>query len=161
MTAATNDPFVRAFVEQYSAVHQLIRDQVSDLSPATLGWIPCAGANSIAVLVTHVIGSEIEALRVLAGAGSDRVRSKEFEARDADAASLLAIVDRADATLEELAPRIGAEQLAAEHVRPASLDRTPKPGVQVLMQSVGHAREHVGQLMLTRQLALLGHEAGS
>jgi hypothetical protein len=147
------EAFMRAFVEQYRAVHQAIREQISDLEPATLGWSPGEDTNSIAVLVTHVIGSEMEAVRTLAGVESDRVRAKEFEVRGADAKGLLSLVDHADATLDELAPSIGAAQLTAEHVRRASLDKRPRPGVYVLMHSLAHAREHLGQLMLTSQLA--------
>ena len=153
MSDPTAEEFMRAFVDQYRGVHRAIREQISDLDPATLAWAPCEGANSIAVLVTHTMGNEVEAVRTVAGVGSDRIRAREFEVRDADVASLLALVDRADATLDELAPSIGGEQLTADHVRPAALDRTPKPGVHVLMHSLAHAREHLGQIMLTRQLA--------
>ncbi len=153
MGESTSADFMQAFVDQYRAAHRAIREQISHLDAATLGWAPCEGANSIAVLVTHITGSEIEAVRTLAGVASDRDRSSEFEARDADADSLLALIDRAEATLAELAPKIGAGQLAADHVRAASLDKTPRSGVHVLMHSLAHAREHVGQIMLTRQLA--------
>jgi hypothetical protein len=150
---AESDDFMRAFVEQYRAVHRVIRDELRGLDAATLSWQPAEGANSIAVLVTHLIGSEIEAVRTLAGVQSDRVRAQEFESHQVDAAQLLALVDRADANLDELSPRIGPAQLAADHVRPGALDKTPKPGVHVLMHSLAHAREHLGQLLLTRQLA--------
>lgn len=145
---------MRAFVDQYRAVHRAMREQISDLDASTLGWAPGQDTNSIAVLVTHVIGSEIEAVRTLAGVESDRVRSQEFEVRSADAAALLSLVDRADATLDELTPSIDGARLAADHVRPGALDKTSRPGVYVLMHSLAHAREHLGQMMLTRQLAL-------
>ncbi len=147
------EAFMAAFVEQYRAVHQAIREQITDLDAATLGWTPGDETNSIAVLVTHLIGSEMEAVRTVAGAGSDRVRSKEFEVRDAESATLLALVEKADATLTEIAPSIGGSQLTAEHVRQAALDKTPRAGVFILMHSLAHAREHLGQLLLTRQLA--------
>src|SRR5438270_1503337 len=127
MAESTSETFMRAFVDQYRVAHGVIREQISNLDAATLGWAPCEGANSIAVLVTHITGSETEAVRTLAGVASDRDRSSEFDVRGADAESLLALIDRAEATLVELAPKISAEQLAADHVRPASLDRTPKP----------------------------------
>jgi hypothetical protein len=151
---AAHEAFVRAFADQYRAVHRTIREQVSGLDAATLGWTPGKDTNSIAVLVTHMLGSEIEAVRTLAGVESDRVRAQEFEVRDADAATLLALVARADATLDELTPSIDAARLAADHVRQGALDKTPRPGMYVLMHSLAHAREHLGQLTLTRQLAL-------
>jgi hypothetical protein len=149
----SHEAFLEAFVDQYRSVHRTIRELITDLDVDTLGWRPCEGANSIAVLVTHVIGSEIEAVRTVAGVASDRVRSSEFQVRGADAAGLLSLVEKADAALDANVPRIDTAHLASEHVRPASLDKTPRRGVYVLMHSLAHAREHVGQLLLTRQLA--------
>ena len=154
MDQPPHNAFVRAFVDQYRAVPRAVREQLEGLDGAALAWAPGKDTNSIAVLVTHMVGSEIEAVRTLAGVASDRVRSKEFETTDVDAVTLLSLVDRADATLAELAPKIDDARLAANHVRPGSLDKTPRPGAYVLMHSLAHAREHLGQIMLTRQLAL-------
>jgi uncharacterized damage-inducible protein DinB len=147
------DEFVIAFVDQYRALHRVLREEVQNLSPDDLTWTPCEGANSIAVLVTHLLGNEMESVRTVAGEASDRVRAREFEPREIDAVQLIALVDRAEAVLEELAPRFSAERLAATHVRPAATDQTPKTGVHILVHSLAHAREHTGQLLLTRQLA--------
>src|SRR5579872_3114983 len=98
MTAAdTGDArFVQALAEQYRALHRVLRNEVQNLTPDALGWIPCEGANSIAVLVTHLLGNEMESVRTVAGAPSDRVRAREFEVRGAGADDLLALIDRAE-----------------------------------------------------------------
>jgi hypothetical protein len=153
VTSADRQSFIQAFVYEYGMVHRTIREEITGLDVGTLNWTPCEGANSIAVLVSHLIGSEIEAIQTVAGLQSDRIRSKEFEVRGADAAALLSLVDRADAVLNELTLQIGDTQLASEYVRRGSLDQTPRRGVHQLLHSLAHAREHVGQLMLTRQLA--------
>src|SRR5438270_6843753 len=105
-TMATPDSgdvrFLQAFVEQYRALHRVLRDEVAKLTPDTLAWIACAGANSIAVLVTHLLGNEMESVRTVAGAASDRVRAREFDVRDATAGELIALIDRAEGVLEEL-----------------------------------------------------------
>jgi uncharacterized damage-inducible protein DinB len=153
-TADSEDArFLQAFVEQYRALHRVLREEVTNLTPETLAWIPCDGANSISVLVTHMLGNEMESVRTVAGVPSDRVRAREFEVRGAGATELVALVDRAEGVLEELAPRITAERLGAMHVRPNALDQTPHTGTHILMHSLAHAREHTGQLLLTRQLA--------
>ncbi|MGH7124537.1 MAG: DUF1572 family protein [Stellaceae bacterium] len=144
--------FMSAFVDQYRLVHHVIREEIQNLDEGALGWIPCTGANSIAVLVTHLLGNEVESARTVAGAASDRDRAKEFEARQVGLAQLTALVDRADQILDDLTPRIGPAQLSANHVRPSALDKTPRSGTHVLMHSLAHAREHVGQLLLTSQL---------
>ena len=145
--------FVEAFVDQYRALHRVLREELANLTPDALAWIPCDGANSIAVLVTHMLGNEMESVRTVAGAASDRVRAREFEVRGATAGELIALIDHAEGVLEELAPRIAAERLGATHVRPSALDQTPHTGTHILMHSLAHAREHTGQLLLTRQLA--------
>jgi len=147
------DEFLTAFGEQFRALHRVLREEVQNLDADTLAWTPCEGANSIAVLVTHLLGNEVESVRTVAGVASDRVRAKEFEARRVGAADLIALVDRAEGVLEQLAPRITAAQLGADHVRPNALDQTPHSGTHILMHSLAHAREHTGQLLLTRQLA--------
>ncbi len=144
---------MQAFVEQYRALHRVLREEIANLTPETLAWVPCEGANSIAVLVTHMLGNEMESVRTVAGVASDRVRAREFEVRSAAAAELVALIDRAEGILEELAPSITAERLGAMHVRPNALDQTPHTGTHILMHSLAHAREHTGQLLLTRQLA--------
>jgi len=150
--ATSDSEFLTAFVDQYRAVHRAIREEIQHLDERALGWAPCEGANSIAVLVTHLLGNEMESMRTVAGVDSDRDRAKEFLPQEASSGQLLALVDRAEKVLDELAPRIGSEQLSANHVRPSALDRTPRSGTHVLMHSLAHAREHLGQLLLTRQL---------
>jgi|SRR6185437_6805647 len=153
-TADSGDArFVEAFADQYRALHRVLREELQSLTPETLAWTPCDGANSIAVLVTHMLGNEMESVRTVAGVASDRVRAREFEVQGANAGELVALIDRAEGVLEELAPRITAERLGAAHVRPNALDQTPHTGTHILMHSLAHAREHTGQLLLTRQLA--------
>lgn len=152
-TISAVDEFLTAFVDQYRTLHRVLREQVQNLDTETLAWTPCEGANSIAVLVTHMLGNEVESVRTVAGVASDRVRAREFEPRRVEAADIIALVDRAEGVLEELAPRIDENQLSADHVRPNALDQTPHSGTYILMHSLAHAREHTGQLLLTRQLA--------
>ena len=46
-----------------------------------------------------------------------------------------------------------AEDLATRRVRPSAVrNRTPRTGMFWLVNSYGHAREHLAQLQLTKQL---------
>ena len=148
-----SDMLVDVFSEQVKNLHRSIHDEIADLDTDTLSWVPCEGANSIAVLVTHLIGSEIEAVRTVAGEKSDRVRAREFEPHSVTAGQLVALVERADANLDELAPRIDSARLGADHIRPGALDQRPRSGAFILVHTLSHAREHLGQLLLTKQLA--------
>jgi len=143
---------VETFVEQIRAVHGALRDEVRDLPEEALNWKPCDGANSIAVLVTHLVGSELETVRIVAQAATARDRAAEFRVTGLDARHLVGLLDEADAIVDELAPRIGTSELSALRVRPASLNQGPKSGEFLLVSTLGHAREHLGQILLTKQL---------
>jgi len=62
----------------------------------------------------------------------------------------LALLDRADRRLDELAPTIDAASLAKEWVRAS--DDTSRTGALWLIHNFGHASEHVAHLQLTKQL---------
>jgi len=126
----------------YREIHDKLREQVRGLDHGTLNWRPLPKANSIAVLVAHTLGSEREMIRALRLIESDRDRESE-------AADLLALLDRADRELEKQIAALTAADLT--EMRPRG-DRPPKPGIEWLVSNYGHAREHLAQLELTKQL---------
>lgn len=132
----------------YRAVHDGMREQVRGLDSGTLNWRPLPKANSIAVLVTHTLGSEREMIRALRQITSDRDRDAEFRV-EAEAADLLALLDQADRELDEHAAALTAADLT--ELRPRG-DRPPRPGIEWLISNYGHAREHLAQIELTKQL---------
>ena len=143
------DPVVAKIAEQFQVVHGLLRDEVRDLSVEELNWKPAPETNSIAVLVVHTLGSEAEVLRVAANVPGERDRLAEFRVTANNAEELLREIDQADAYIEAMAPRITAEDLAAERLRG---DRGPETGLHWLLTNYGHAREHLGHIQLTKQL---------
>jgi hypothetical protein len=134
--------------ELFRSVHRSFRDEIANLDRDAVNWKPHPEANSIAVLVTHTLGSEKEMLRAVRGMGSDRVRSTEFEVT-ADSEALIALLELADLDLDEHIPKLTAEDLTA--MRPRG-DRPPRPGLESLVSNYGHAREHLAQAQLTKQL---------
>ena len=132
----------------FRSVHGSLRDQVRDLDPGTLNWRPLPKANSIAVLVTHTLGSEREMIRALRKISTERDRESEFRV-EAESADLLALIDQADRDLDE---HLGALTVAdLTELRPRG-DRPPRPGIEWLIANYGHAREHLAQIELTKQL---------
>ena len=105
----------------FQDVHDKFREIVGGLDREALNWKPHPDANSIAVLVTHTLGSEREMLAAVRGVIVDRDRPSEFVAEDLTSA------------------------------RPRG-DRPPRPGLEWLVTNYGHAREHLAQIELTRQL---------
>jgi hypothetical protein len=140
---------VATLVEGYKWVHQVLRDEIVGLTPEQVHHVPREGTNSLAVLVTHVLGSEAEVWSIVAGRGSRRDRSAEFVGGDATVATLLDRLGAADRLLDELAPAVDAAALAKVWERP---NRSPHTGAHWLITNYGHAREHLAQLQLTKQL---------
>lgn len=79
--------------------------------------------NSIATIVTHILGSEAETLLAVAGVESVRDRSAEFRMGGQTAAALLAQVDGADALLKDLGPALTPERLEMLVPLPVLVDR--------------------------------------
>jgi uncharacterized damage-inducible protein DinB len=143
--------YVEVFALQYGEVYEQLVDVIEDLSDEALNWRPYAGGNSIAVLVTHTLGNQVETLLAVSQRASNRDRKAEFAVDHATQADLLATVEGARAVLADLAPRITPEQLDAMVRRPAAAD-SEHPGLYQLNHSITHAREHLGQIWMTRDL---------
>jgi len=137
-----------AFQKLFHELHDKFRAQVRDLDHGTLNWRPLPKANSIAVLVAHSLGSEREMIRAVRSLPSDRDRDSEFRV-EADAAELLALADQADREVDEHLAGLTADDLIQDRARK---DHEPKPGLIWLISNYGHAREHLAQVELTKQL---------
>ena len=140
---------VSTAADLFRLLHGKIREIVQGLDREALNWTPDPAANSIAVLVTHTLGSEREMLAAVRGIVIDRDRPAEFKAAVTQAAELIKLVDHADADLDKHARAMTAHDLAAWRPRG---DRPPRPGLEILINGYGHSREHVAQIELTAQL---------
>ena len=133
---------------EFHDLHEKLREQVRGLDPGTLNWRPLPNANSIAVLITHTIGSEREMVRSVRQDPPQRDRDAEFKV-EMQAEELLSLIDDADRDLEEYLGSATASDLSDPRPRG---DRPPRPGLEWLVTNYGHAREHLAQLELTKQL---------
>ncbi len=132
----------------YRDLHDKLREQVRGMDPGTLNWKPLPLANSVAVLIVHTLGSEREMIRAVRSLPTERDRDSEFRA-EAEAADLLALLDQVDRELDEHLGALTAADLT--ELRPRG-DRPPRPGLEWLLSNYGHAREHLAQVELTKQL---------
>ena len=132
----------------YHDVHAKMREQIRGMDRGTLNWSPLPKANSLAVLVTHTLGSEREMIRALRQIATDRDRDSEFRV-ESEAGDLLALLDQADRELDEHVAALTPADLT--ELRPRG-DRPPRPGIEWLVANYGHAREHLAQMELTKQL---------
>jgi len=143
-----SDPVVEALVTLFRELHERLRGQVRDLDPGTLNWRPLPKANSIAVLVTHMMGSEIDLIRNVRSVPNTRDREAEFRA-ESDAARLLELIDTTEREVEHQLGALTAEQLAAVVDRG---ERGTRPGIEWVLFRYGHSREHLAHIELTKQL---------
>jgi len=132
----------------YRDLHDKLREQVRGMDAGTLNWKPLPLANSVAVLIVHTLGSEREMIRAVRSLPTERDRESEFKA-EAEAADLLALLDQVDRELDEHLSAVTAADLT--ELRPRG-DRPPRPGLEWLLSNYGHAREHLAQVELTKQL---------
>lgn len=142
-----------AIVALFRQLHDDLRALVRACDDSTLNFVPCAGANSIATIVTHVVGSEAETLRAVAGVECVRDRDAEFQRGEQRASAVLSELDAADALLADLAPALTADRLERVVSLPTLPTDDARPGVAWLIGNLGHGREHVGHASLTKQLA--------
>lgn len=121
------------------------------LDAAQVAWFPPApGANSLAVLVAHMLGNaEENLLGTLGGQSIARDRDAEFRVRGASAAELaaawVALRPRLEAALAALPD--GALDRDYAHPRRGTIG-----GREILIVVARHAAEHLGQAELTRDL---------
>jgi hypothetical protein len=132
----------------FGSIHDKFREQVAGADRGTLNWRPLPQANSVAVLIAHTLGAERDMIRAVRAIANERDRDAEFHV-ELDAADLLAMLDDADRELDENLAALTPADLT--DLRPRG-DRPPQPGIVWLLGSYGHAREHLAQAELTKQL---------
>jgi hypothetical protein len=141
-----------AILALFLQLHQQLRDETSGLDTDALNWVPTQGANSIATIVTHLVGSEAETLRALAGMTGERDRDAEFASGPSTRSHVLELLDEADDLVGEVRPRIGVERFDATFALPTLPASEVRSGLTWAVGNYGHAREHLGHIQLTRQL---------
>jgi hypothetical protein len=136
----------------FEQLHDQVRQEIEDLDDAGLNWSPTSGANSIATLVTHLVGSERETLRCVAGVPAARDRDGEFVGTPRSVAEIRGEFDAADELIAALRSEIDGQRLGAMLALPTLPSEERRSGLTWLVGNYGHAREHVGHLQLTKQL---------
>ncbi len=136
----------------FRQVHDQIREEIEGLDEAGLNWAPGPGTNSVATIVTHVIGSEAETIRSVVGIDEPRDRDAEFSHPWQTPADVTSALEQADLLIATLGPQIDSDRLRARVSLPTLPPEEERSGLTWLVGNYGHAREHVGQIQLTKQL---------
>lgn len=136
----------------FRQLHQQLRDELDGLHEDALNSVPLPGANSIATIITHLVGSEAETLQCVAGITCERNRNAEFVGLRRTRPEVLRLLEEADSLIVELGPRINTGRLVAQFPLPTCPPEEVRTGLTWLIGTYGHSREHVGQIQLTIQL---------
>ena len=148
------DPFLTSAREVLRRSHTDMRAAIDGLPPDALNWRPAGpDTNSIAAMANHAVTSARTWLSVAVDAPlPDRDRPTEFEFTARDSGELLAFID---GLFEDCLSLIDSSRT----VDWAALRKHWDSGRDIelfpawaLLHAVEHLREHLGQMLLTRQL---------
>ncbi len=147
---SSNDPILAASREILELALVDMCACVDAASVDALNWRPAGDdTNSIAVLAVHSLHSTRSWLSVAVGASlPKRERAAEFVASASDAAALVATVDAMKRDCMALLD--GAKGGDWSVMR--KYDAEEVTAAWALLHALEHLREHVGQMLLTRQL---------
>jgi hypothetical protein len=151
-SASAQADSISVVVALFRQLHVELRAEIENRSDGALNWVPCPGANSIATIITHTLGSEAEALKAVTGETATRDRDAEFQMGYQNKDSLTAQLDTAESLLNTLAPRLNDERATALLALPTLPSDELRFGTTWLIGNLAHAREHMGHLRLTAQL---------
>ena len=141
-------------VRELHDLHRRMRDTIEALPADRLDRVPTDDANSVAVLVTHTLGSELGWLHLAAGRDFKRDRASEFAVRGKSRADLIRSIDDTERTTADLVRAALDAGMATQRERPGGRAMSV---AFCLTHAIAHAAEHVGQLELTKQVLTREH----
>jgi uncharacterized damage-inducible protein DinB len=141
------DGLTEAALSHFADLHERMRKVIADLDTGALTRAPAAGENSIAVLVTHTLGSEMGWLHRAAGVDFARDRDSEFSKPMSSSSELANAIDRTEARVRELVD--AAAERGYETAYRTNTGQEITVGYCVV-HALAHAAEHVGHAELTR-----------
>jgi hypothetical protein len=141
---------LEAYLERLEALHADMRQVLAGLPLAALDWRPAVEMNSLAVLATHVAGSERYWVGEVAGGDpAHRDRPTEFRIYGLNEVELTA---RLDATLAHTRMVLEKLTLPELELRRQAGDRGEVTVAWALFHNLQHVGTHLGHMQLTRQL---------
>ena len=146
------DEEVEEFIAILDALKSRVRDFVREIGDEGITWSPdMADTNSVAVIVTHMFGSEAEAIQEFVGGGPvKRDRGSEFASPVTTVRGLVELIDQVGALSRDVLTRETWESLGRQV-------RTFEPGKthtarRALIGVLTHQAEHIGHMQLTEQI---------
>lgn len=143
--------YFKDYLDLFETALAEIEKAMSGLSVEALDWSPGAGMNSMAVLVTHTVGSARYWVGdVAADDSSHRNRAAEFEVKALDEAELQRRIDALRSYLQQTLSTLSVDELDQPRAD-RSFNATVSMG-WALLHALEHTATHVGHVQILRQL---------
>jgi uncharacterized damage-inducible protein DinB len=156
------DAEIESLSRQIRSILERVCACLDGLNETQLNWRPPVdGANSMYVIATHTLGNaRAFVLGIACGQPLERDRPAEFRASGRDAADLTAQARRLLDDIESALAGLSPSELGRRLLPPQSLwgegDVQQISVREAILHVVEHASIHLGQLQITRDLALRG-----
>jgi len=132
-------------------IHDDVRSAIKGLSTEALDWKFGKDANSIAVLIVHLIGAERYWIGdVVLGQHSGRDRASEFVVRDFNEADLIERLAEIEDYIQKAIEPLCLEELEGKRISPRN-GREVSVG-WALCHALTHTALHLGHIQITRQM---------
>jgi uncharacterized damage-inducible protein DinB len=154
------DAEIESLSRQIRSILERVCTCLDGLDETRLNWRPpIEGANSMYVIATHTLGNaRAFVLGIACGQPLERDRPAEFRASGRDAADLTAQAGRLLDDIETALAGLSPSELNRRLLPPQSLWGEGEPQEisvrEAILHVVEHASIHLGQLQITRDLAL-------
>lgn len=131
-----------------------MREVVHGLSAEALNWKPLDGkdTNSIAQMLSHALDAERSLVAGSVGITLERDRESHFSVEVSSADEFIAQIDATTTEVYNWLGDLTDDALASTITR----GDTTRTGAWMAIHALEHAREHIGQALLTRQLIEAG-----
>jgi uncharacterized damage-inducible protein DinB len=153
-------PELELYIKEIRKLFDKLCVGLEGLSEQQLNYRPPApDANSMYVIGTHVLGNaRAWVLGICCGQPIERDRPAEFRASGPDASPLIenarSLLDDIERSLRALAPDSLDEMREPRQQLWGAGSAEPVSGREAIMHAITHAAEHIGQIGVTRDLAL-------
>lgn len=151
---------IEQYIKELRKLFDRLCRSVEGLSDEQLNWRPSvAQTNSIFAIGTHTLGNaRAWILGICCGAPIERDRPAEFRASGNEAAPIIARAHELLAEIEEALRKLPAESLGELREPRQQLwgagTSEPVTGREAILHVIEHYATHLGQIELTRDLAL-------
>ncbi len=152
------EKYFEALLDRLDELHRGVNETLDELPVEAIDWIPAPEMNSLAVLITHMTGSERYWIGdVILGDLSFRNRNAEFRVQGLDAAALKKRLADVAAYEKSAFEQLQVSELGQDRIAPS--DGRSCTVAWALNHTLEHTALHVGHIQILKQMWRLKTQA--